>query len=490
MKKYNAVLLFLILIYTQLSALSINPTIWNLGSITNDSGIQTLELEVHNDTAANIKIDFISTCDCLVSDTDALNLSPNESASVVLQFDPIDENGTVSKFMIIRTTQSDLPKALFEVSGEVTGNKEESQNTDSETDSNNVQSGVELPSNSDKVIDLKYYYSAGCVSCRHFLEKTIPELKKKLKINIKIESLDIMDAEVFENYFSLLTPEEVEKVAFPALLIGDRLLQGDRAISENVEQAIITYSKTETRTSNPGIIGAVSISLIPVFLAGLLDGINPCVFSTLLFLISTLTLAGRKRNEILIIGTFFTIAVFITYYLVGLGLFQGLRSASVFPIIADIIKYTLIFFLLLISILSLYDFVQIKRGRAAEISLQLPKFLKLRIHGVIREQSKSASIIIGSLVLGVMVSIFELACTGQVYFPTIAYLVRMGKTSAWFYLFIYNISFIIPLFVVFVLIYKGTGSKVITGFFQNKMGAMKISLSILFLVLAGVVFWT
>ncbi|MEA1910283.1 MAG: hypothetical protein U9N32_01240 [Spirochaetota bacterium] len=88
-----------------------------------------------------------------------------------------------------------------------------------------------------------------------------------------------------------------------------------------------------------------------------------------------------------------------------------------------------------------------------------------------------------------MVSIFELACTGQVYFPTIAYLVKIGQSSAYFYLLIYNISFIIPLFVVFVLIYKGTGSKVITGFFQNNMGSMKISLSLLFLVLAGVVFW-
>ena len=130
-------------------------------------------------------------------------------------------------------------------------------------------------------------------------------------------------------------------------------------------------------------MAAVSISLVPVFLAGLLDGINPCVFSTLLFLISSLTLAGRKRKEILIIGVFFTIAVFVTYYLVGLGLFQGLRSA-------------------------------------------------------------------------------------------------------YFFLLIYNISFIIPLFIVFILIYKGTGSKAITAFFRKNMGPMKISLSLLFLLLAGI----
>ena len=166
-----------------------------------------------------------------------------------------------------------------------------------------------------------------------------------------------------------------------------------------------------------------------------------------------------------------------------------MRSASVFPLIADIIKWILIFFLLPIALLSLYDFIQIRKGQAAKISLQLPKFLKLKIHSVIREQSKSSSIILGSLMLGAMVSIFELACTGQVYFPTIAYLVKLGQGSAYFYLLLYNISFIIPILIVFVLIYKGTGSKVITHFFQNNMGIMKFSLSLLFLVLAGVVFW-
>ncbi|MEA1910282.1 MAG: DUF1573 domain-containing protein [Spirochaetota bacterium] len=215
MKKYIVVLILLILIITQLSTLSITPTSWDLGSITNDSNIQTLELEIFNNTTEKIIIDFISTCDCLISDTDTINLSTNESAFVTFQFDPIDENGTVSKFMIIRTTQPGLPKALFEVYGEVAGIEETVQNN-SETDSNNVQSGVELPSNRNKNINLKYYYSAGCESCRYFLENTIPALEKKLGIDIKIESLDIMEIEVYEYYFSLLTPEEVKNTAFPA----------------------------------------------------------------------------------------------------------------------------------------------------------------------------------------------------------------------------------------------------------------------------------
>ncbi len=157
-----------------------------------------------------------------------------------------------------------------------------------------------------------------------------------------------------------------------------------------------------------------------------------------------------------------------------------MRSASVFPVVSEIIKWILIFFLLIIAVLSLYDFFQIRKGRAVDIVLQLPSFLKLQIHSVVRKQARNTSIIAGSVVLGFLVSLFELACTGQIYFPAIAYMLKTGQRSGYFYLIIYNASFILPLMFVFFLIYKGTGSKVITQFFQNHMAGIKISLSLLF----------
>ena len=484
MKKY--LLVFLVLITSYLSALTVTPSSWELGTITNDTGVQKLKLEIYNDTKADIKIDFISTCDCLMSDTGTINILSNGTAYVTFHFDPMDENGTVSKFMIIRTTQPGIPKALFEVYGEILG---DSSTIDSKIVEEEPEKDQIISDQSLTIIPLKYYYSAGCVSCIHFLEQTIPELEEKLEISIEVEELNILNSDIYEDYFTRLKREELETIKFPSICIGDTLLQGDKAIADNLEQELLNFTGENRSSDNSGLIGEISISLIPVLLAGLLDGINPCVFTTLLFLISSLTLAGRGRKEILIIGVFFTFAVFVTYYLVGLGLFQGIRTASVFPIIADIIKWILILFLLLISILSFYDYMQIKKGKTSKISLQLPKFLKLRIHSVIREQSKSSSIIIGSFVLGIMVSVFELACTGQVYFPTIAYMVQTGKSSAWFYLLFYNISFILPLFSVFVLIYKGTGSSALTGFFQKSMGGMKLSLGLLFLILAGITYF-
>lgn len=73
----------IIFISFSLSALSITPSVWDIGSISSNSGQQALEIIVYNDTSKEIKIDFISTCDCFWSDTDKLILSPDESGQAL-----------------------------------------------------------------------------------------------------------------------------------------------------------------------------------------------------------------------------------------------------------------------------------------------------------------------------------------------------------------------------------------------------------------------
>ena len=121
--------------------------------------------------------------------------------------------------------------------------------------------------------------------------------------------------------------------------------------------------------------------------------------------------------------------------------------------------------------------------------LQLPRFFKLKIHKTIRKQVRTTALIGGSLLLGVLVSIFELACTGQVYFPVIAYLVRLGKDPrAYLYLLLYNSGFIVPLLLVFLIIYFGISLGVIVAFFQRSIKLAKLGLAFLFLTLAVITF--
>ena len=98
-------------------------------------------------------------------------------------------------------------------------------------------------------------------------------------------------------------------------------------------------------------------SLSAVLIAGLIDGINPCAFATIIFLVSYLTFAGKKAKEILIYGTVFTSGVFIAYLLVGMGLMAFLHQLSAFPLVSKGVYLFIALFALSLGLISLYDYV-------------------------------------------------------------------------------------------------------------------------------------
>ena len=53
------------------------------------------------------------------------------------------------------------------------------------------------------------------------------------------------------------------------------------------------------------------------------------------------------------------------------------------------------------------------------------------------------------------------------------------------FLVLYNLLFILPLVVVFILAYYGTGSKQLTEFLQQRAAAVKLGMTFLFVALAA-----
>jgi hypothetical protein len=89
------------------------------------------------------------------------------------------------------------------------------------------------------------------------------------------------------------------------------------------------------------------------------------------------------------------------------------------------------------------------------------------------------------LLIGFLVSLIEAACTGQVYVPILASLVKMGQVQALGYLLVYNLVFIAPLIIILGLSFWGVSSQSMQGFFKNRLGAIKLLTAILFFVMAG-----
>jgi cytochrome c biogenesis protein CcdA len=138
-----------------------------------------------------------------------------------------------------------------------------------------------------------------------------------------------------------------------------------------------------------------------------------------------------------------------------------------------------------VAILSVWDGVQCLRGRMGDMVLQLPGVLKNRIHDTVRRSSRHRHFVAAAFVAGLVIAVLELACTGQVYAPTILYMLKTGqdRLGAMVYLALYNMAFIVPLVVVFAGAYGGLRSERLTTWLQQRAAVVKFATALLFAAL-------
>lgn len=483
----------LLLLSVQVSAqpdyrVEINPPEWKFGMIDQGAVAKT-RVEARNTGLKAIDVSLVSTCDCLVVSPLSRHLAPGASGSFDIAFDSRDYAGITTRGLLISTDAPGAKPLFYRIYGVV-----RVERPSPPAGSEGLKAGGKTWETAPGLL-LSYYYTQGCKSCEEFLSVEIPKLESSLGLSIKVEKKDILDPGNFEELSLALKAAGARMEALPAIRLGGRIVQGDARIRDELPGLLLVSKSAPAAAaaaSLPASGGAGTAALdtdrfaiFPVIAAGLIDGVNPCAFTTLIFLLASLALAGRGRREVLVIGALFSLGVFLTYLAVGFGLFAALRAASGVALVATVLKWLLFAALAVFTALSIYDYFLIRAGKASEMVLQLPKAIKGRIHASIRTRARSATLALSSLVLGFLVSIFEFACTGQVYLPTLAYLARVQRRSdALGLLLLYNLCFIAPLLVVFGATYFGVSSKRITGLFQRQMGKVKLGLALAFLVLA------
>ena len=357
------------------------------------------------------------------------------------------------------------------------------------------------PSPKSFTVDLAYFYQKGCPKCDRANVLLKYMAKKYPQLNIKEIDLNTPDGKRLNETLSnrLNLPMEKRLIA-PSIFIGNDYIPSGEIIESKVEALIQKYEKEETKSVVAIEKGEIkkaeesmvkrfkSLGILTIVSAGLLDGINPCAFATLIFFISYLTFVGRKRREILWVGLGFSGAVFVTYLLIGFGILSFIQHFSFLPLFSRIVYILTIAFALVLGILSLYDYIQLKRGRPSEMKLQLPDFLKKRIHQTIREESKSTRYFLAAIAAGFIVSLLEFTCTGQVYLPTILFVTNIPslRANAISYLVLYNLMFIIPLLIIFGVVYWGVTSEQLAFFLKKRTSSIKLFTSLLFFALAGI----
>lgn len=341
--------------------------------------------------------------------------------------------------------------------------------------------------------DVYIFTSPTCGHCIKFKKDFYPELRKKY--NKKVNFME-MDTSKEANNLKLidLAKKYNNQPAVPALVVGDNFLLGyPEEIGLYAESAI---DKALANSEITKVIGEVNveksfkdITFAAIILNGLIDGINPCAFAVIVFFISFLTVYGYNKKEVIYVGASYCLAVFITYILLGLGLFHVLYALEGFQMIIKAFYILTALVCFVFFGLSVYDFMMYQKTKDSKtMLLQLPASLKTRINKIIgfflRDKEKSTfRLIVASLAVGFIVSLVEAVCTGQVYIPTIVLIMKEPafRMQAIIYLLLYNVMFILPLLAVFILSAAGYKSEGMNSFFKKHLGITKLLLSLVFL---------
>ncbi|MEW6377569.1 MAG: hypothetical protein AB1502_17500 [Thermodesulfobacteriota bacterium] len=351
--------------------------------------------------------------------------------------------------------------------------------------------------------ELIYFHQSGCAKCGR-TDVLLDYLKRKYQ-KLSIKKIDLSTPEgkrMGEAISERINLPDRERLTAPSILIGEKFLSAKEISEERIEEILLGLKRNPSpiviqpeemmKAENSIIERFKSLGPIPVAFGGLIDGINPCAFATLIFLVSYLTLTGRKREEVLKVGLVFTGSVFMTYLLIGLGIISFVQHFSFTPVLSRGIYLLASVFALAMGGLSFYDFLMWERGKEKEMKLQLPRSLKRRIHKTVRGVDVSKYQLPGAVFLGLIVSLFEFTCTGQVYLPTIIFVMSLSelRKNGFFYLLLYNFAFIIPLLSVFGLFYLGVTQRRFGLFLQKRGALIKLLTSIFFFLLGAVMLAT
>ena len=349
-------------------------------------------------------------------------------------------------------------------------------------------------------VTIVYFYMSVCAQCKD-AEKYLAQIDTIAKSTGYPVKPVIRMYNLFEeqNYHLLDKYFEQYKVPLseqstPVIFIGENFYTGQDAIKEGV---IKNFSKGQVINTN--IIQLTPLSnvvkderfekmkAVNVFALGLINGFNPCSLSMLLFFLSMLV---TKKVSIKSMGFLFGLGKFITYLLLGTVLFRFFSSIQMNAYLV-VVKVIMGIFVIFIVYLNIKDWYATRQENYSKVKNQLPKFLRRYNHNIIKKfTDKNKIILLFSFLLGIIISVGEFMCTGQIYLASIVYMLRSNTVlnlRAFTYLVIYDFAFIIPLIIITLLIDKGKELFDVSEVLRKWLPVIKLINAAVFIVIGFVV---
>ena len=311
---------------------------------------------------------------------------------------------------------------------------------------------------------LVFFHEIGCSHCDRteaFLESIHPEYPE-----LEILHYEIHESESLDLLPKLLAAYGVDEGSVPILFVGDVSFVGgvfngledepfapsgrseeialERAIRLAIEAGAPSPLARIDESSTRSL--AENLTIPAVILAAAADSVNPCTFAVLVLLLGTLLVAQRRGRKALVLkaGFAFTIAVFVSYFLMGIGIFSAIQAAGVQrPFIMAVSSLAI-----LLGLWNMKDYFAYGKW----FTIEVPQ----RWRPTVKRLTASVVSVPGAFFVGVLDSLLLLPCSSG---PYIAILALLSKTTTRIdgilYLLLYNVIFVLPLVAITLAVHFG-----------------------------------
>jgi cytochrome c biogenesis protein CcdA len=327
--------------------------------------------------------------------------------------------------------------------------------------------------NLTNIVTVEYFYIPGCVKC----EKAMPAIENVIssyasKVNFVKYNANEEGRTLAIKYMIQGTPTViVNKNA--QRLISYESYGGNITKLETILRGEIEGTSTSTAISNISPREKIILSVPSVFVVGFLAGFNPCLLAILAFIASvTLANTGRRRDVLLIV-LMFSLGIFVTYLIFGIGLLSIIESS---PGLQGSVKNFLVALIGILGIWHLYDAYHLQKN--TESSFYTPEAFIRLTESVTKKASLPASFFIGALF-----SLIKAPCVGAVYFVVLD-MVRSGEGTGYLYLAAYNFGVVLPVLVLGGAIAFGLNPEKVEKFRTDKRSVMRLITGITLLIIA------
>jgi len=324
-----------------------------------------------------------------------------------------------------------------------------------------------------------FFYGQGCPHCEVVEEYfTDNNIYSKYQIDKKEIYGNKENARLLISVLSELG-YPTDQIGVPTVVVGSEVLVGDKIIIESFESAaenlknsqnnlnkeIENIKKTENTAALP------NLTVIAVAGAAIVDAINPCAFAVLLILMTTV-LARGSAKEALKSGLAFSLAIFVSYLLMGIGAYTALSYGNIGKLLVRVIGIVAI----VLGLFNIKDFFWYGKVFLIEVPLSWRPRMKKLINSVTSP--------VGALFTGFIVSLFLLPCTSGPYIVILGLLANSSaKPQALAYLALYNIIFVSPMILITLAVYRGMDPAKLETLRQKNLRILHLFAGIILLVL-------